>query len=139
MKIIYENPPAHIWERIKKTVVVDEERFMLTYGDAIYNPAQLEVDQFVLAHEKRHMEQQAAHPGGPDGWWDQWITDPAFRAEHEAQGYGAQYAHYCTMRKDRNIRARYMHEIAKALASGMYGLKIAAVDARTAILKRAGQ
>jgi hypothetical protein len=75
----------------------------------------------------------------PGEWWSKWLHDPAFRAEQEAQAYGAQYALYCRHRKDKNTRAKYLNAIANAFSGGLYKLTFAAADARAAILKRAGK
>jgi hypothetical protein len=136
MQIKNEYPPAEIWDRVKACVHVEEgAEILFTYGDTVYNPTGIPIDQFLEHHEAQHVAQQAAM--GKDEWWDRWLKEPAFRAEQEAQAYAAQYSLYCKYRADRNVRAKYLHAISNHLASGLYGLTMNQNDARAAILKRA--
>lgn len=139
MEIKNELPPAHIWDRVKASVDTGDKEILFTYGEVIYNPSGVPVDDFLIHHEMQHIRQQRAHPRGADGWWEDWINDPAFRAEQECQGYGAQYKLYCQLRNDTTARAQYLAAISSAFASGLYGLTMSTADARTAILKRAGR
>ena|ERR1700722_15807782 len=135
MTVVNEKPPH--WDLLQKHGYTDLAKCIFTWGDIIYNPDGVPIDSALIAHESVHRRQQEGM-GGPEGWWKKWLNEPAFRAEQEAQGYGAQYKHLCGLRKDRNDRDRYLRAIARHFASGTYKLTLSQADARAAILKRAG-
>lgn len=132
-KIVKDKPP--IWEAAKKAFDFDERYTIFSWGDIIYNPGGIDVDEFLIAHEGTHQRQQEAI-GGPHPWWMRYIGDAVFRCEMEAQAYAVQYNLFCKKNKDREVRSRYLGGLAHDLASGMYKLTIPQADARAAILKR---
>ena len=129
MKIINEYPP-----NIKKI----KERFdvprnaIFTYGDAIYNPHGVMVDEPLMRHEENHVKQQG---DDPDGWWDKYLTDNKFRLKMELECYRIQYKSAKTLIKDREILNRYVHTMVSALSSPMYGNIISYQDA-TKLIKQ---
>jgi len=135
MKIVNEKPPAWVYEECHQRFAIDDKATIYSWGDTIYNPAGVVIDAALEVHEAIHSKQQY-DMGGPAQWWRAYLDKPEFRAEAEAQAYGAQYRYFCKREKDRNVRARYMHIIASALAGGMYGLSMRVEDARAAIILR---
>ena len=139
MCITFDKPP--VWQTLIDAGFTDLKDCIFTYGNVIYNPDMIEITPELLAHETMHARQQAAltteEVDGRAEWWNRWILDRAFRAEQEAQGYGAQYAHYCKRQKDRNWRAKYLHGISLHLSGGIYLLTMKQQDARAAIQHRA--
>lgn len=119
MDIIIANPP--IYEEAKKKFDLDSrDGILFTYGATIYNPSNIHVDEFLLAHEETHMRQHLTYPGGPEAWWKRYLVDDQFRAEQETEAYATQYKTFCAYNADRNYRAVYLHKIAGHLSSGLY-------------------
>jgi hypothetical protein len=134
MTIVEEYPPN--FADLVAAGFVPGAGAIFTYGDTLYNPDKVPLSGALIAHESTHAQQQ--FDMGRDEWWEKWKLEPAFRAEQEACGYGAQYAHFCKQNKDRNARARYLFAIEGHLLSEMYKLSgLTRADARAAILKRA--
>lgn len=130
--IVKDKPP--IWAAAQKAFDFDEAKTIFSWGDIIYNPGGVEVDQFLETHEGVHQGQQE-QCGGPHAWWMQYIADPMFRAHQECEAYGAQYAHFCRVYKDKVLRKRYLDSIVADLSGGMYKLTMMPEEAKVAILK----
>jgi hypothetical protein len=69
---------------------IDEANTVFTYGDTIYNPNNLRLEEHLLLHEEIHSHQQAKM--GVERWWNTYLKDPEFRLQEELQAFGAQYA-----------------------------------------------
>lgn len=130
MIILAEKPP--IWDEAHKHFEIDDSATVYTYGDVLYNPAAVVIDQYLEAHEATHMRQQAKE-GDPATWWKKYFTDAVFRIEMEAQAYGQQYRLFCQENKDRNTQMRYLWQLAVVLSSDMYRVNISHSNARLAI------
>lgn len=130
VKIINERPP--IWDQAHEVFEIEDDKTFYTYGDAIYNPAGIKIPDHVIEHEKVHMGQQE-RIGGPEIWWHKYLNDPTFRLEQELEAYGRQYQFICAYVSDRNVRAKYMWELTKALASPMYKVEITMAEANERI------
>ncbi len=120
MKIINEKPPQHIWDGCHLQFDIDDRYTIYTYGDTLYNPASVVLDDYLIAHEGRHSQQQAAYEGGPDAWWLKYLSDQTFRQSQEVEAYQTQYETYCEQNGDRNKRFKYLHILATHLSSPMY-------------------
>lgn len=105
-------------EDIKKVFTLPKI-VIFTYGNAIYNPANVPIDLALMAHEQTHSIQQ--EKDGPEKWWKKYLIDKDFRLAQEVQAYQVQYRYYCNEVKDRNRRYRFLNSIAGDLASEMYG------------------
>lgn len=119
MKVIQALPP-----NIKKIYArfphVRGAPVVFAYGDTIYNPGRDAVSDDVMAHEKVHQRQQAEHPGGVEGWWDQYLEDSDFRLDQELEAYGAQLRYYAPGRGKYKIN-QFLLRIATDLST-MYDL-----------------
>jgi len=129
MKIVIANPPI-LNKVIAAGMNPDMTRTIFTYGDTIYNPANLELSQDLIIHEQTHRDQQGDEP---ELWWDIYIKDPAFRVKKELEAYGAQYVFYCKNAGNRNKRRTFLFEIAKDFASPTYGGIISVAEAQEKI------
>ena len=127
MIIKNEKPP--IYERAKEIFEIDDEITIYTYGNIIYNPGNININDELLEHESVH-ERQQEEIGGPEIWWEKYFNDEEFRFKQEAEAYAAQYRYYCKYQKDRNKQAKYLFRIGEYLSSPMY---MANVDSMTAI------
>ena len=134
MHIKYEQPPKRIWDEAHRLFEIDDTAVLYTYGDTLYNPGKIQIPNELIIHEEVHHRQQESYDGGPDAWWTRYFTDAEFRFLQEAEAYGAQYRYACMHMRDRNWRARYIHDIATILASDLYKLGITRHAAQLAIM-----
>lgn len=139
MKILNEKPPEWIMTGCLSQFRVNVEQTFWAYGDVIYNPGGISIREDILAHEAQHGVQQSAHPEGVDGWWRQYLSEPRFRLEQEAEAYGVQYRWFCAHYKDRNQRNKFLLMIAKQLSGPLYQVAVSQIQARTMIEVLAGQ
>ena len=139
MRIVNERPPEWIMQGCLSQFRVDVEGTFWTYGDTIYNPGGHALPPDIVAHEEQHSVQQANHEGGKDGWWRQYLDEPRFRLEQEAEAYGAQYRFYCEHVGDRNKRALFLHRLAATLSGPLYQVAVSVQQARAMILVLSGE
>lgn len=90
------------------------------WGDTIYNPHAIAIDPTLMAHEGWHTRQQEA-AGGPAAWWDRYLADAPFRLDQEAEAYGVQLGVFRQRERNRDRQFRCALDIARTLASPMYG------------------
>lgn len=118
MKIVIGVPPNY--DRIVATFGPLPAFTMFAYGDVIYTKQKRqEVDLGLLRHENVHGQQQKRW-GGPEKWWDLYLTDPNFRQEMEVEAYRAQVAFYALKLQRKELR-QVIRQISKRLAGPMYG------------------
>ena len=80
MKIIKAFPPN--WLTLRKVFPISgRQGIIFAYGDRIYNPSGVPLEEWVLAHEGEHCKRQNAQ--GVGSWWDAYIANPKFRLEEE--------------------------------------------------------
>ena len=121
MELVSELPPY--WEDILEAVPgADPNTSAFTWGNQIYVPNQKtdKIGATVLQHEVQHSEQQDLI-GGPKEWWKRWVKDKAFRLEQEGEAYARQYWFFCSVKKDRNARARFLHQLCANMSGPMFG------------------
>ena len=99
---------------------------IFAWAGIIYNPSGNPLPTWLVDHEKVHFKQQ---DGNPEAWWDRYIIDEEFRLEQELEAHRVEYRSFCRQNKDRNSRARYLHQMANRLAAPMYGGIISRVEA----------
>lgn len=51
-----------------------------SYAPDIYCPSGLQMPNWIIEHEKVHIERQGS---APDAWWEQYIADEEFRYQEE--------------------------------------------------------
>lgn len=124
-----EKPPKHIWDKVHEVFEVNDSETIYTYGNVIYNPAELTLPEEIIEHERVHMGQQKSM-GGPDAWWELYFVDKNFRYDQEVDAYGKQLAVFYTKNADRNARFRHNHMLASFLASPLYKTDIGTFKAQ---------
>jgi hypothetical protein len=92
---------------------------LYAYGDAIYNPQGIHVDDSLLAHEAVHMMHQAKD--GPEPWWQKYIEDQEYRYAEELAAHKVEFAVVASQIADRNARAKLLMAIAAKLVAPLYG------------------
>lgn len=112
------SPPPNYEAIIKVFPAAKDQPVVFTYGDTIFNVSRPSIPYHLIIHEQTHSKQQGNDPAG---WWERYLSDPAFRTEQEVEAYAAQYAHVQSVTKDRNVLARALHSLALDLSSSVYG------------------
>lgn len=118
MKIKEELPPYGLMKKCSQMFDLSEAKPIFTFGDTIYNPHKMPIDEYMISHESVHKIQQGDEP---EKWWDDYLLDKQFRLEQELQAYRVQFRVFKDFNKDRNSQAKYLYALANDLASGMYG------------------
>lgn len=134
MKISISKPPIYD-EAAKLFGLKEGDHTFFTYGDTIYNPDGVEMPHDLIVHEQTHGYQQEMDEHVASLWWKRYIADPQFRLEQECDAYAQQYRYICSITKNREKRARYLFEMAKMLASPMYGSIVTQAEAMKMLKK----
>lgn len=95
-----------------------------SFGSVIYNPRGAHIPHSIRVHEAVHGERQIADV---EGWWRRYIASPEFRLAEEIPAHIAEYRFFNG--RPRNERRYHLKQIAKRLASPLYGRLITSVDA----------
>jgi len=118
-KVVKEFPPNY--ERIIQYFPVkNKKNIIFTYGNKIYNPSNGYIPEHLMRHEETHTKQQKEHPGGVNGWWEQYYRDAKFRFAQELEAYRNQYQ-YVKETESREFRRMILNNISKDLSSEIYG------------------
>lgn len=114
--VIEEYPPNY--HKIKSNFEIGDSKPLFAYSPHIYNPFKIYVDPTLYFHESIHIKQQ---DGKPEEWWDKYILDKSFRLEQETEANQKQWKLFTKVVKDRNERYRFKIQLAKNMASNLYG------------------
>lgn len=131
MREIVKAWPPNI-EAIRAALPLEGSQPVFAWGPTLFNPYGLHVDPHLVIHEATHAIRQE-EVGGPSAWWERYLADPQFRFDEEVLAFRHQYVSFCQFHKDRNRRARYLHALAKNLASPLYGSLATHAEALTKI------
>jgi hypothetical protein len=93
MTVKVERPP--IWDEIHKHFKINDEMTVYTYENILYNPANGNIDIFLMEHEKACAAQQLSYEGGAKAWWNRYFIDKQFMADAEFEAYWYQYRLFC--------------------------------------------
>lgn len=113
-EIIVGKPPN--FDKIKETFTLSGNE-IFAWDGIIYSPDK-NIPRWLIEHEKVHFKQQ---DGEPEKWWNKYLVDSEFRLEQEIPAHQVEFKWYCKEVKDRNRRFGKKLELAKRLASDMYG------------------
>ncbi len=135
MRIVEDFPPN--FSLIKAALPLAGRGHTYCYGNTIYNPSGKKMPIDMQFHELIHMKQQETH-GDIDLWWNQYLTDPAYRLAQEIEAYGLQYKYCKTRFKAPNSFFKWMKEnMATALSGPEYGSLIGYSEAESTIRRYA--
>ena len=113
MKISYNKPP--IYDAAHAVFNFDPlHPPCFTYGDTLYNPSRLTLDEFFMAHEEVHAKQQENIT--PNIWWNNYLLYPEYRKDQEVEAYRAQYRLYCTKNSDPSRQKNYLRQLSQDLS-----------------------
>lgn len=139
-KVVIGKPP--VFDMVALAFQINPINALFCYGKTIYNPSGMIIPQYLIEHEKVHMEQQGFTDQGAALWWGKFLRDPEFRINQEAQAYGRQYQFMCeTMKQYHGIDAK-LHlrsELARILAGPLYNYCVSHSEAMGLIKKYAGE
>lgn len=131
MKIINDYPP--IWKEASEKFDLTGKKPIFAYGDCIYNPFNVQINQDLIEHEMVHMKQQGGTQIGAKLWWIRYLGDTEFMLSQEVEAYHVQYVFMKKFTKDRNQQFKYLHACAQQLSSKMYGNSISLQEAMNRI------
>lgn len=94
---------------------------VFSYGEVIYNPHEIPVDEALIVHEFTHFLQQQRDGMTTELWWRKYLESSEFRLVQEVEATKRQYQFYCMEIKDKNAQFRFLDRLAKALSSKIYG------------------
>jgi len=116
MRIIHDWPPNidKIAAALPQARITHGVYF--AYAPNVYIPHGGDLTPSLRAHEAEHIKRQGSDP---DGWWDQYLSDSAFRFDEELAAHRAEYRHFDG--RPRNERRFYLRQISHRLASRLYG------------------
>lgn len=115
MKISKEKPPNY--DKILTFFDVKDKNVVFAYGDTIYAPNGGDIAEHLVVHEAIHSKQQNTDP---EGWWQRYLVDGAFRLDQEVQAYATQYTYIKRLYPVR-VSDEFLDEIARDLSSAIYG------------------
>lgn len=116
-----------------QSVFPTTEETVFAYGNVIYSPQGEDLRPDLIYHEHVHRKQQALH-GGPELWWNQYLSEPEFRLAQEVEAYYEQWQ-FVRRYVNAKIGKQALQDFAYQLASPLYQLGITANQAETLIRK----
>lgn len=128
MKIVADYPP-NISE-IRKVFPITAG-VIFAWGDTIFSPDGIDVPPELIEHEEIHGQRQK---GDPEGWWEQYLTDPAFRLAEEVPAHQAEFL-WIMKNANRSDRRKALIQISNRLSSPLYGRIIRPKEAKKLIQK----
>lgn len=128
MKVIIA-PPPNYGLLCKHFAIVNRRDVIFCYGDAIWNPHGVNVDDSLHAHEAVHSKAQGRDP---DAWWARYIAEPEFRLAQELPAHQAEYR-VLAADLTRNQRRVVLRTTARKLCAPLYGKMISHHAAMNAI------
>lgn len=139
MSIVVGDPPNI--EAIKAVFPIVASRFQrgiyFCYGDTIYNPCGRPIEKQLIAHEAIHAL-QTRDAGGPEKWWEIYLTNQERRFEFEVEAHRVEYASIIADGYARPIRRRYLAFCAERLAGPLYGNMVGKAAAKKLITSTEG-
>lgn len=117
--LIEKSYPPNIDAIDKKFHVKNKPNILYTFGPIIYNPSDVIIPHWLVAHEEVHWERQMNT--SPEAWWQNYIDDDDYRYNEELLAHQREYQVFTTYAKSRNERRLGLKGMAKRLSSDIYG------------------
>lgn len=133
MRIIRELPPNHS-DILKVFPFASNPEILYAFGDTIYTASQKEIPHFLLQHEEVHGMRQLILEGGIEAWWDAYLSDVKFRYMEELFAHSIEYEARIEGATNRQQRRLALKEVARRLASPLYGGMKSAANAKKDIM-----
>lgn len=128
MKIVGYHPPNFAAIAAVFPCARTQRGVLFAYGDTVYNPDNVMVDQYLQAHEQVHLDQQA---GLPAEWWKLYLECIPFRLNQEVEAHRAEWKAFREdPARNRNERRVYLRTISERLSSPLYRFGITTTTAK---------
>lgn len=119
MQIILNEYPPNFKEICTVLPQARRRDVIFSYGDKIYNPGGVNINEHLIIHEMVHGNRQ--NEMGIDKWWSLYLKDAAFRYNEELLAHRAEYLSLILPNPNRQRRRSSLKIVAKRLASSLYG------------------
>ena len=114
-----EQPPN--FERILTAFPnADKKGVLFAYGNDIFNPSDIFIPDYLLAHEQQHSARQQ----DPEAWWEKYITDDEFRYNEELIAHTEEYIAQIKTVNDSNARTKLCVVTATRLVAPLYNYQL---------------
>ncbi len=133
MKIIHERPP-NFEDIVKVFPMADNYGVVFAFNGAIYSPSGNEIPYSLIKHEEVHCARQGGTEAGSIEWWEKYLKNMEFRYSEELLAHQAEYRACIENALNRNMKRRALKQIAKRLASPLYGKMVTKKQAQLEIL-----
>lgn len=130
MKIVIDFPPNY--KAIDDRFHIHNNLVVFAYGDKIFNPKGLNLQDHIVAHEETHGRQHAAYPGGPEAWWNRYLIDNRFLLSQEVEAYATQFK-FVRDKYGRQTARDILKKISHDLSSSIYGHIVSFDEAKSLI------
>lgn len=132
--IVFAYPP--LFKEIKaKFPAAGRRGVIFSWGGVIYNPSRITIPPHLLVHEAMHGERQ--EKWGIEQWWRDYIDSAAFRREEEILAHQVEYRFLVREGGNRQARRGSLKQVAKRLASPLYGGVVSMTEARKVLREAA--
>lgn len=133
MKIIKARPPN--FDRIVSAfpAVLKASGVVFCYGEVVYSPSSETLPEAILCHERVHSDRMLELPGGPEEWWDKYLSDQGFRFEEELLAHVIEYEFLAKLSPSRTNRRLFLKHVSEKLSSEIYGPMCNKAQAKAAI------
>lgn len=117
-KIIHARPP-NFAAIVAAFPAAAKPGTIFAYGDTIYT-LEDSLPHSLVEHEKVHLRQQN-ESGGPEIWWEFYLSSSQFRFDAELEAHIVEYATVLSSGANRIARRRARAAIAARLSGPLYG------------------
>lgn len=108
---------------------------LFAFADTIYvSSCDINLPDFLIAHETVHLERQGWNEQGAYEWWDKYLKDHDFRYHEELLGHRAEYERITKFNTSRPFKRRTLKEIAKRLTNPLYKFTVSREQAAQDLL-----
>jgi hypothetical protein len=118
IKVINDRPPNYL-----KIVAIfpqaANKSTVFAYAPHIYTVGNTTLSKALENHEQVHIRRQQELEGGPEAWWDKYLSDLKFRFDEELIAHIAEYE-YMAAYGSREERRAALKIVATRLSSQLY-------------------
>lgn len=137
LKVIQALPP-NFDEVVAAFPSANRHGVIFTYGDRLFNPSNVHIEPWLMAHEEVHSARHAA-AGDVEVWWRQYLVDKTFRFEEELPAHREEWRVIRELVPSRAERRFHLKFVAQRLAGPLYGNIVTLDKARRLIVNASGE
>lgn len=128
MKVLKAYPPNYPQMTRHFPQIKGKPGILFAYGDTIYNPSNVPLQPWIIAHEEVHGLRQVSDTLA---WWDKYLVDAKFRYDEELLAHREEYRVFVERMGD--PQGYYLDLVAKRLSSQLYGSIVSYDEAKRKI------